>query len=109
MASPFFNPLGLPGHQAGNLVTMFGLAVLLFDYLLDKRDKYLNAVLALIGLGFALLQFGIFWFKHFSAGGPAYLGFDSSFAFDSFSVVTKSVILMATAIVVRHLRKIPGN
>ena len=39
---------------------MFGLAVLLFDFLLDKRDKYLNAVLALIGLGFALLQFGHF-------------------------------------------------
>ena len=37
------------------LLTMFGLAVLLFDFLLDKRDKYLNAVLALIGLGFALL------------------------------------------------------
>ncbi len=40
---------------------MFGLAVLLFDFLLEKRDKYLNAVLALIGLGFAAVQLGMFW------------------------------------------------
>ena len=66
---------------------MFGLAVLLFDFLLDKRDKYLNAVLALIGLGFALLQLGIFW--HFRFGQPAYFGFDGTFAFDSFAIVAK--------------------
>ncbi len=40
---------------------MFGLAILLFDFLLEKRDKYLNAVLALIGLGFAAVQLGMFW------------------------------------------------
>jgi NADH-quinone oxidoreductase subunit N len=100
MASPFFNPLDYQVIKPEILVTMFGLAVLLFDYLLDKRDKYLNAVLALIGLGFALLQFVIFWVRHFSTGGPSYLGFDNSFAFDSFAIVTKTIILLATVIVV---------
>ena len=100
MASAFFNALDYQAIKPEILVTMFGLAVLLFDYLLDKRDKYLNAVLALIGLGFALLQFGIFWVKHFSTGGAAYLGFDGCFAFDSFAVVTKTIILLATAFVV---------
>ena len=68
---------------------MFGLAVLLFDFLLDKRDKYLNAVLALIGLGFALLQLGMFWFGISASARPAYLGFDGTFAFDSFAIVAK--------------------
>ena len=61
MGNAFFNPLDYQAIKPEILLTMFGLAVLLFDFLLDKRDKYLNAVLALIGLGFALLQLGIFW------------------------------------------------
>ena len=100
MASAFFNVADYQAIKPEILLTLFGLAVLLFDYLLDKRDKYLNAVLTLIGLGFALLQLGIFWFRHFSRGGTAYLGFDGSFAFDSFAVVAQTLIVVATAIVV---------
>ncbi len=100
MASVFLNAADYQSVKPEILLTLFGLAVLLFDYLLDKRDKYLNAVLALIGLGFALLQFAIFWFRHFSQGGPAYLGFDGTFAFDTFAVVVQTLIVVATAIVV---------
>jgi NADH-quinone oxidoreductase subunit N len=100
MGNAFFNPLDYQAIKPEILLTIFGLAVLLFDFLLDKRDKYLNAVLALIGLGFAFLQFGIFWIKHFRLGAPAYLGFDGSFALDSFAVVAKTIIIVATAIVV---------
>src|SRR5271157_3220470 len=100
MGNAFFNPLDYLAIKPEILLTMFGLAVLLFDFLLDKRDKYLNAVLALIGLGFAFLQFGIFWVKHFRFGAPAYLGFDGSFALDSFAVVAKTIIVLATAIVI---------
>jgi NADH-quinone oxidoreductase subunit N len=67
---------------------------------LDKRDKYLKPAPALIGLGFAFWQLGIYWVKRFSVGGPGYLGFDGSFAFDSFAVVTKTIIVLATALVV---------
>ena len=98
MGNAFFNPLDYQAIKPEILLTMFGLAVLLFDFLLDKRDKYLNAVLALIGLGFAALQLGIFW--HFRFGQPAYFGFDGSFAFDSFAIVAKLIIVLATAIVV---------
>ncbi len=100
MGNAFFNPLDYQAIKPEILLTMFGLAVLLFDFLLDKRDKYLNAVLALIGLGFALLQFGIFWFRYFRFVPPAYLGFDGTFAFDSFAIVAKFIIVLATAIVV---------
>ncbi|MGA2986209.1 MAG: NADH-quinone oxidoreductase subunit N [Terriglobia bacterium] len=98
MGNAFFNPLDYQAIKPEILLTMFGLAILLFDFLLDKRDKYLNAVLALIGLGFALLQFVIFW--HFRFGQPAYFGFNGTFAFDSFAIVAKVIIVVATALVV---------
>jgi NADH-quinone oxidoreductase subunit N len=98
MGNPFFNPLDYQAIKPEILLTMFGLAVLLFGFLLDKRDKFLNAVLALIGLGFAGLQLGIFW--HYRFGQGAYFGFNGSYAFDSFALVAKFVIVVATAIVV---------
>jgi hypothetical protein len=98
MGNVFFNPLDYQAIKPEILLTMFGLAVLLFDFLLDKRDKYLNAVLALIGLGLRFCNSASFW--HFRSGQPAYLGFDGTFAFDSFAIVAKFVIVLATAIVV---------
>jgi len=98
MGNPFFNPLDYQAIKPEILLTMFGLAVLLFDFLLDKADKYLSAVLTLIGLGFAALQLGIFW--RFRFGQSAYFGFDGTFAFDSFAIVAKTIIVLATAIVV---------
>src|SRR5208283_4596232 len=98
MGNAFFNPLDYQAIKPEILLTMFGLAILLFDFLLDKRDKYLNAVLALIGLGFAVMQFCIFW--HFRYGQSAYYAFDGTFAFDSFAIVAKMIIVLATALVV---------
>jgi NADH-quinone oxidoreductase subunit N len=98
MGNAFFSPLDYQFIKPEILLTLFGLAVLLFDFLLDKRDKYLNAVLALIGLGFAVLQLVIFWRYRF--GQLGYLGFDGTFAFDSFAVVAKFIIVLATALVV---------
>jgi NADH-quinone oxidoreductase subunit N len=98
MGTSFFNPHDYQAIKPEILLTMFGLAVLLFDFLLDKRDKYLNAVLTLIGLGFAILQLGIFW--HYRVGQAAYLGFDGCFAFDSFAIAAKMIIAVATALVV---------
>jgi len=100
MATAFINSLDYQAIKPEILVSMFGLAILLFDFLLEKRDKYLNAVLALIGLGFALLQFGIFWIRHFRFSPPSYFGFDDTFTLDSFAVVAKVVIVLATALVV---------
>jgi NADH-quinone oxidoreductase subunit N len=80
------------------LLTLFGLAVLLFDFLLEKRDKYLNAVLALIGLGFATVQLGMFW--RILAGRLPYNGFGGCFALDTFAVFAKLIIVVATALVV---------
>ena len=92
------------------LIAGFGLAILLFDFLLDKRDKNLNAALALIGLTFASLALlmlgftapghGIFRFLHLQFAPPSYTGFDGSYTLDAFAILAKLVIAVATAIVV---------
>jgi len=92
------------------LIAGFGLAILLFDFLLDKRDKNLNAALALIGLTFASLALlmlgftapghGISRFLHLQFAPPSYTGFDGSYTLDAFAILAKLVIAVATAIVV---------
>jgi len=100
MGNAFFNIHDYQAIKPEVLLTMFGLAVLLFEFLLDKRDKYLNAVLALIGLGFAVLQFGIFWLRHFSFDQTPYVGFGGVYVLDTFALAAKLIIVLATAIVI---------
>jgi len=80
------------------LLTIFGLAILLFDFLLEKKDKTLNAVLALIGLGFAAAQLILFWPA--LAGQAPYQGFAQTFTLDTFALFLKLLIVLATALVV---------
>lgn len=80
------------------LLTLFGLAILLFDFLVEKRDKYLNAVVALLGLAFAGVQLVMFW--PMLASQASYKGFSDGFTLDTFSIYLKVIIVIATAIVV---------
>lgn len=98
MWSTFFQPSDYQVIKPEILVTLFGLGVLLFDFLLDKRDKSMNAVLALIGLGFAASQLGLFW--SILAGKAPYSGFGGSFTLDTFAIYFKLIIVVATALVV---------
>ncbi|MGD1155493.1 MAG: NADH-quinone oxidoreductase subunit N [Terriglobia bacterium] len=98
MWNAFFHRADYLAIKPEVLLTMFGLAVLLFDFLLEKRDKYLNAVLALIGLGFAAVQLGMFW--PLLVGQIPYSGFGGAFTLDTFAVFAKLIIVVATAIVV---------
>lgn len=77
------------------VVTIFGLGILMIDFMLERRDKYLNAVTALLGLGFAATKLMMFWRQN-----PNYSGFDGRFSLDTFSIFLKLVIVVATAIVV---------
>ncbi|MGH2362642.1 MAG: NADH-quinone oxidoreductase subunit N [bacterium] len=81
------------------VVTMFGLGILLIDFLIkEKRDRYLNAITALIGLVMAAVQLLRFW-----RGGllpVPYSGFGGSLAIDPFALYFKLIILVATALVV---------
>src|SRR5438876_2300300 len=98
MWNAFFQAADYQAIKPEILVTVFGLAILLLDFLVEKREKYLNAVAALIGLGFAAYQLSWFWRRF--AGEAPYVGFDGRFTLDTFSVYLKLIIALATALVV---------
>jgi NADH-quinone oxidoreductase subunit N len=97
MVTSFFYSSDYQAIKPEILLAMFGLAILLFDFLLEKRDKYMNAVAALAGLALAGVKLWMYWFV---LGGQAYRGFGGSFALDSFSIFAKLIIIIATAVVV---------
>jgi len=94
----FFHSSDYQAIKPEILLTIFGLAILLFDFLLEKADKYMNAVLALLGLGFAATQLGMFW--GILAGQRPYPGFGGAFTLDTFALFVKLIIVVATALVV---------
>lgn len=98
MWSSFFQPGDYQAIIPEILLTMFGLAILLLDFLLGKRDKYLNAVAALIGLGFATVKLLMFW--RILADRIPYTGFGGIFILDTFAIFFKLIIVIATALVV---------
>src|SRR5437667_1564609 len=98
MWNAFFQAADYQAIKPEILVTVFGLAILLLDFLVEKREKYLNAVAALIGLGFAAYQLSWFWRRF--AGEAPYVGFDGRFTLDTFAIYLKLIIVLATALVV---------
>ena len=80
MVTPFFHSADYQAIKPEILLAMFGLAILLFDFLLEKRDKYMNAVTALAGLALAGVKLGMYWFV---LRGQAYHGFGGAFTLDS--------------------------
>jgi len=94
----FFKPEDYQAIKPEVLLSIFALAILVLDFMLEKRDKYLNAVAALIGLGFAAVQLGMFW--PILKGGGHFEGFFGSFTLDTFAIYLKFLIVIATSLVV---------
>jgi NADH-quinone oxidoreductase subunit N len=83
------------------LLAMFGLAILIFDFFLDKPHKHWNAVTALIGVGFAGLQVLLLWRMALAHPGMIpYPGFGGRFTLDAFAIYLQLIILAAAAIVI---------
>jgi len=98
MWSAFFTQYDYQVIKPEILLAIFGLAILVLDFLLEKNEKYWNAVTALIGLAFAAVKLLTFW-PDIVENGP-YHGFSDAFVLDSFSIFLKLVIVLATALVV---------
>jgi len=94
----FFKPEDYQAIKPEILLSIFGLAILVLDFMLEKRDKYLNAVAALIGLGFAAVQLGMFW--PILKGGGHFEGFSGTFTLDTFAIYLKFLIVIATGLAV---------
>ena len=84
---------------------LFALGILIFDFLLEKKEKHWNAVLALFGI--TASAFGLFMqsrrynaLRLDPASSGDLTGFHSTVVVDGFFLVFASIFLTATALVV---------
>src|SRR5579864_2266950 len=77
-------------------LALFGLAILLFDFMLGVKDKAGNAVFAMLGVIFS----GISLYRLRSFGPEAVGGFNSSIVIDPFFLFFGMIFLIATALVI---------
>jgi NADH-quinone oxidoreductase subunit N len=84
---------------------LFALGILIFDFLLSTREKYWNAILALLGV--AASSLGVFMqvgrynaLRSSPEGPPVLLGFHDTVLVDGFFIVFAFLFLAATALVI---------
>ena len=77
---------------------LFALGILVTDFLLEKRYKWMNAAMALAGCGFSGYALWILQ-RSVSSGGERY-GFGGSIVIDSFTIFFGFVFLAATVLVI---------
>ena len=84
---------------------LFALGILIFDFLLDRKDKYLNAILALIGVAASAL--GLYRQELRYAAEPenpfaaqGLYGFHNTVVVDGFFLIFAAIFLAATALVI---------
>lgn len=84
---------------------LFALGILIFDFLLEKKDKHWNAMLALLGVAASAL--GLYMqVQRYSVlranpmGTPGLLGFHNTVLVDGFFIIFASIFLAATALVI---------
>src|SRR6266404_967249 len=84
---------------------LFALCILIFDFLLEKKEKHWNAGLALLGV--AASGFGLFMqAKRFNLQResrpdlPGLLGFQNTVVVDGYSLFFAAIFLAATALVI---------
>ena len=104
MHIPFISDLIAYLHGEGSLIlpeielTLFGLGILLIDFTLGVKERYLNAGLALLGTAFSAYTV---WELRIPVGasGPL-LGFHDSVVVDHFFLFFAALFLAATALVI---------
>ncbi len=98
MWSAFFQPADYQAIKPEIVLTIFGLGVLLIEFLAEKRHRIVNAWTAMIGLGFAAVALIRFW--RLLAGGNPYVGFSGALRLDTFAIYFQLIVVIATALVV---------
>ena len=100
MWNEFFRPEDYAAVVPEIVLTIFALAVLLMDFLLEKRDKYWNGIIALIGIGFTGYAVCRDWSGRQGIPDHAYHGFGGSIVNDDFFTFFSLIFLVATGLVV---------
>src|SRR5580700_4999455 len=79
------------------MLVLFALGILLTDYLLEARDKFFNALMAMLGVIFSAIC--LWQLRPAAASGQA-IGFSNSLLVDPFFVFFGAIFLIATALVI---------
>lgn len=82
------------------LLTLFGIGVLLTDLLLEERNRYWNAVTALVGLGFAAVQMWLIQSQMQKAGVEGVEAFRGALVLDRFAIFFTWIVLISSALAV---------
>jgi NADH-quinone oxidoreductase subunit N len=107
----FFDPVINYIHGDGLVILpemellLFALGILIFDFLLEKKEKHWNAILALMGV--AASGLGVFMqvgryslVRSNPEGSPGIFGFRDTVIVDGFFIVFAVLFLAATALVI---------
>src|SRR5579864_8255960 len=78
------------------MLVLFAMGILLTDYLLEARDKFFNALMAMLGVIFSGIT--LWQLRGVAERGP--MGFSSSLLVDPFFLFFGSLSLIATALVI---------
>lgn len=86
-------------------LVLFALGILIFDFLLEKKEKHFNAYLALLGVAASAIGLRMQIVKYNAlrlnpAGPPGLLGFHNTIMADGFFIVFAMLFLAATALVI---------
>src|ERR1700741_4653010 len=78
------------------MLVLFAMGILLTDYLLEARDKYFNALMAMLGVGFSAR----FLWQLRGVADRGAVGFSNSLLVDPFFLFFGFIFLIATALVI---------
>src|SRR3990172_9435698 len=98
MLSSYFSGVDFLILKPVILLTLFGVGVMLTDLILEKHNKYFNAVTALVGVGFAGLQLWLIQVQMAEAGASAVEAFRGAIVLDRFGIYFMWIFLISTAI-----------
>jgi NADH-quinone oxidoreductase subunit N len=100
MFSQFFDPRDFQLILPQVMLAFFGLGILLTDFLLEKQHKWMNAVMAMVGVGFSAYALGRLAWMLSAQRADAFVGFNGSVLVDPFFIFFGFLFLAATALVI---------
>lgn len=100
MLSEFFSPVDFLVLKPVILLALFGVGVLLTDLLLEEGQRYLSALTALVGIGFAAVQMWLIQSEMSAAGITEMEAFRGAILLDQFGIFFIWIFLISSAIAI---------
>jgi len=100
MLSEYFSAVDFLVLKPVILLTLFGIGVMLTDLLLEEGQRYLSAMTALVGIGFAAVQMWLIQSEMAAAGISEMEAFRGAILLDRFGIFFIWIFLISSAIAI---------